>query len=136
MIKRTHRRLAAVAGVALAVGFAAPASAIFVGATSGTFLNVNLDTLSVTTNIPANLPNDLDPVTTYLEGEVETGLVDALLDRVIGQGDVLTELTGPFPVVLAPLVTGPVLTGATVPVLLGPVLTAPGSILGGVSLPL
>jgi hypothetical protein len=161
MINRTHRRLAAVAGAALAIGFAAPASAIFVGSTSGTFAGINLDDLSVGTNIPANLPNDVDPVTNHLEGEVRTGLVDGILDRLLGSGDalsevvgandVLTELTGTAPLVQAPLVapfptsavllTGPLVGPTTLGGLLGAptgiltgILAAPGSILSGISL--
>lgn len=132
MIKRTHRRIAAVAGVALAIGFAAPASAIFLGTTAGSFLDLNLDNPSIGTSLPSSLPLELAPNFNFLDAQVDNGLVDSILDRVIGQGDLLTELTGASPLVVAPLAVGPVVGPTTVPFVVGTAVATPILVLAAI----
>jgi hypothetical protein len=64
MNKRTHRRTAVVAGVALSLGLAAPAMAnVFVGSPN-TNLNVDPGAVSAIANV-AGVSNDLAPTTTF-----------------------------------------------------------------------
>ncbi|MGH9039978.1 MAG: hypothetical protein ACRDZ3_07095 [Acidimicrobiia bacterium] len=88
----TRTRLAAIAaGLALTVATAGPAMALFVGTNNGTGALV-APLAGVILNVE-NLPQDLAPTTDYADDLVDPdGLVDSLLDRTVGTGNVLDEL--------------------------------------------
>jgi hypothetical protein len=101
--KRSFRRLAVVAGAALAVGSMAPAMAARIDAGAGAGAGASVDPSALITDITGTLPSTLPvavPTYTQVNGTVfglgglglaGVGLGGSILNTVLGHGDFLTD---------------------------------------------